>query len=371
MPETLPLNTNLINEEPRKKKNYDFIDAIRGIAMLSIVMEHAVFFDSAMYHPRTQLALIIFCTFIQLIKYGTICFFLLSGFLIGEKFTDYSPAQYLKRRLDTTLVPWLFWSLVFLVTMIIDDYMRGLRSHELYNFFEKQVQYFPRHLKDVYLFSSYWFIPNFMICISILLIFKRYLYSYLFGGILLLFTLLYTVNIYYEWIEPRHSTAILGFVFFLWLGAQLNKNLAAFERWIHKTPVWIFLAICLISLIAGVKEELILRTLHSTDPYNSLRISSIIYALSFFMVLFKIKNYGYWVNIMKPRETTYGIYLIHFILVAQVLPMIFRPLKHSVDSLTTPELLGYQLTRFLIVYCVTFGLVTLINKTKFKWSVGR
>ncbi|WDF55165.1 acyltransferase [Mucilaginibacter sp. KACC 22063] len=359
---------NLVNDSV-KKKNFAFVDSIRAIAMMSIVMEHCVFFDRQMYHPPNTASLLIFCTFIQFIKFGTISFFLLSGFLIGEKFTDYTPVQYLKRRLDSTFLPWLFWSLIFLATMLLDDLVKAIKF-DPGHFFKNVSEHLPMHLESIYLYSNYWFIPNFLICISILLVFKRYLYSKILGGIFLLLTLIYTVNIYYEWIEPRHSTAILGFVFFLWLGAQFNRHLAQFEKWLNRTSIWVFITIAIISLILGVKEEVLLIKRHSTDPFNSLRLSSIVYALSFFMILMKIKNYKF-TKYLKPRETTYGIYLIHFILVAQLLPLLFPTLKHSVDSLSTPMLIIYQLSRFVIVYALTVGLIFLINRSKFRWSIGQ
>jgi surface polysaccharide O-acyltransferase-like enzyme len=82
---------NLVNEVPAKK-NYDFIDTIRGIAMISIVAEHSVSaggYEFAYGSDKYWINIIL----IQLTKFGTIAFFLLAGFLIGEKFADYSPAN--------------------------------------------------------------------------------------------------------------------------------------------------------------------------------------------------------------------------------------------------------------------------------------
>ena len=76
---------NLVNETPAPKRNYAFVDAIRCIAMMSIVMEHAIAPGPRNYVPKTQAETDTIAALLQFGKFGTICFFLLSGFLIGEK----------------------------------------------------------------------------------------------------------------------------------------------------------------------------------------------------------------------------------------------------------------------------------------------
>ena len=360
---------NLVNEAPAPKKNYEFIDSIRAIAMISIVMEHCFSFDDHMYHQPDKLSLYTYVAAIQFIKFGTIAFFLLSGFLIGEKFTDYTPVQYLKRRVDNTILPWVFWSLFFLAMMILNDVVSAYQFN--HGQFEPHYGAIVWHYAvTIYLYTSYWFIPNFLICIGVLLIFKRYLYSYWLGAGLFVCTILYMFNIYHEWVEPRHSTAILGFVFFLWMGAQLNRNLAQLEKWLDKTPVLLWAFLSLITLVAGVFETQHLKTLHSVDPYNTLRFSNILYSLCFFFLLLKIKSFKF-AKYLKSRETTYGIYLIHYILVYSLLPMIFTSLRFGINQLTYAEVWCYLIARFVIAYGLTFILVTLINKSRAKWLIGR
>jgi len=363
------LHASSFKSSPTPKKNYEFVDAIRCIAMISIVAEHSFFFDDIVFHPSNPLHRVVFSTSIQIVKYGTINFFLLAGFLIGEKFTDYTPLQYLQRRVKSTVTPWIFWSLFFLLVWVIRDLISAYRfggGHLDANYSDTISHY----LSVIYLFSNYWFIPNFLCCITVLLIFRKHLYSKWLGGILLIFTLLYAVNIYTLWFEPRHPTAILGFVFFLWLGAQFNKDYKSFEAWVEKVPVIVWVVLTIITLILGVKESLILRNTHSIDPYNSLRISNILYSIACFFLFMRIKNLKA-INALKPRETTYGIYLIHYILVDSLLPEIFRPLKDHVTNMPLLELIAYQLLRFVIVYGLTFALVRALNYTKLKWTIGR
>ncbi|MDB4924349.1 acyltransferase [Mucilaginibacter sp.] len=359
---------NLVNEAPAKK-NYKFIDSIRAIAMISIVVEHCFSFDESTYHPTDKLSILTFVSVIQFIKFGTIAFFLLSGFLIGEKFTTYTPYQYLKRRVDNTIAPWVFWSLFFLAMKVLNDAVIAYKFNS--GVFQPHFGLTVLdYAKNIYLYTSYWFIPNFLICIGILLIFKRWLYSYWLGATLFLFTILYMFNIYNEWIEPRHSTAIFGFVFFLWLGALFNRHLSTLEKWVDKTSIWLWIALSTVTLVSGIWEIQHLKTLHSVDPYNTLRLSNILYSLCFFFLLIKIKNFGF-AKYLKSRETTYGIYLIHYILVAMLLPIIFVSLRFDINPLSYGEVWLYMLTRLIIVYSLTFIIVTLLNKTKAKVLIGR
>ncbi len=360
---------NLVNDTPSPKKNYEFVDAIRCIAMISIVAEHSIFLPDPIYHPSNPLHYYIYAILFQLVKFGTINFFLLAGFLISEKFTDYSPYEYLKRRVKSTVTPWVFWSLFFLLVLVIKDiilvyrFNKGVFDHDFTDSITFQIQM-------IYIYSNYWFIPNFLCCITILLIFRRYLYSYWLGAVLLIFSLFYSFNIYFTWIEPKHPTAIFGFVFFLWLGAQFNRNFNSFEDRVNKIPVYIYALLTIITLILGVKEALFLRKLHSVDAYNSLRITNILYSIACFFLLLRMKNLKT-INILKPRETTFGIYLIHYILVDSLLPEIFRPIKDNVTQLPLAEILGYQLLRFIIVYGITYAIVKALNYTKMKWTIGR
>jgi hypothetical protein len=359
---------NLINEPP-VKKNYDFVDNIRCIAMIFIVMEHATYFEPNVYLPHGGIREFIYLLTIQFSKFGTVCFFLLAGFLIGDKFTDYTPSQYLKRRIDSTIWPWLFWSLCFIFLANYDIIVNQLIL--------RQDPVEPNAYKNLwesvtttYLYTNYWFIPNFLFCISLLLIFKRYLYNYVLGGILLLFTIFYSVNIYFTWIRSSHTIAILGFVFFLWLGAQLNKNWGKVNMWLSKIPVGVWWALSVATLLLSMGETKFLQSLNSTDPYNSLRFSNIIYSMCCFFLLLKFKTIKF-IHYLKPRETTYGVYLIHYVILAMLLPKIFDGFHIDVPGLPLPVILCYQLAKFFVVYSITLLVVMKLNKTRLKWMIGR
>src|SRR5690606_1487274 len=117
---------------------------------------------------------------------------------------------------------------------------------------------FLHSTKIVYLLTNYWFIINFLICTGILLALRKHLYSIFFGFVLLLITLTYSVNIYLEFFPPRHTMAIFGFVFFLWLGAQFNKYWEFIQTKILAIPYWLFIIQYLIVYILSIYETTLL-----------------------------------------------------------------------------------------------------------------
>lgn len=351
---------NLINEAP-KKKNYDFIDHIRAIAMIAIVAEHSFgtkpIEGSYNYWLNIGMA--------QATKFGTISFFLLAGFLIGDKFTDYTPGQYLKRRFSNTFGPWLFWSVIFIVCFMANLQVKAHMYHDdRFNW-----QNIWAEIQMVYLYSNYWFIINFMVSITILLLFKKHLYNLKFGIGLLVCTLFYSVNVYFNWVNGAHTTAILGFVFFLWLGAQLRKNWHLIEQRLKRIPYWAIILMIVVSYSMAYQEILLITAQKSIHGFNTLRFSNILYSLSVFALLLKIRTFKA-LDILQPRQTTFGIYLIHAIIVVYATPEILRPLHAEPAQFGIITFIGYNLAVVVINYTITLLLVKLINLTRGKRLVG-
>lgn len=356
---------NLVNDAP-VKRNYDFIDYIRCLAMMSIVADHT--FNVGDYIFKTYSSKFwAYAVDIQLAKFGTVAFFLLAGFLLGDKFHQYTPGQYLKRRIKSTFWPWVIWSLVFFAGLLIRDWV-SYRHYGSggFNFWG----YFKQELAITYLFSNYWFIINFLICIAILLLFRKQLYSPKLGGVLLLCTLFYCVNVYFEWIIPIHTTALFGFVFFLWLGAQLHKNWPVIEHKVKHIPFVLFILLFVISFGLALAETKLMFNLKSQEPFNTLRITNVLYSLSSFALLVKIGDLKF-LKFFRPRETTFGIYLIHAVVVFLLLPEIQRHLNIGTTvDLPVTGLIVFQFTRLITAYILSFIVVTAINGTRARVIIG-
>jgi len=355
--------------EIKKNTNYSFIDNLRFISMFGIVMEHSTLFWNRYFTDfDDQLAQTLS---IQVFKFGTIIFFILSGFLIGDKFTKYNSWEYLKRRFDNTFKPWLFWCFIMLCLTYISWYFKYVKSDNMELLIDPVSKFFE-NIYHITLDTSYWFIVNFMICIAVLLFFRKYLYSNLFGAILALLSIFYSINLYIQIIPTAHTTAILGFVFYLWLGFQLNIHFERFCSWVEKIKGWQILLALILSFALSCAETINLMGILPKDPFNTLRLSNILYSLISFIFLFKYCNFNF-IKKLKPRDTTFGIYLTHQLLIFYLLPMIFEPLHISNDQKSTRVLVVLQIVRFLIVYPTAYLLTILISKgpKKIRWIIGQ
>ncbi|MFD2284775.1 hypothetical protein GJU39_12470 [Pedobacter petrophilus] len=355
----------------KEKANYDFIDSLRFIAIITIVIEHSYMWPPSIYFQTRGEQLIQTIT-MELFKFGTITFYILAGFLIGDKIHTTTSLNYLKRRFDGTFKPWLFWIIIFLILIYADItviYFKGGDAPA----FEKPFEFFWGRIQYIIADTSFWFILNFLGSISILLIFRKYLYQYWLGILLGFCSIFYSINIYFEWIPSRHTTAILGFVVYLWLGVIMNKYFQAFNSFIKKSNVWLLVFLTAITFGFSCLESLFIMDYSrlKTDPYNTLRFTNIIYSLAAFLLLYKIGNIK-WIKNLNPRSSTYGIHLVHYIIIVQILPLIFKPLHITPEGKSSFDLVVIQYGRFLFTYVVSYILVYLINKIdRIKWIVGQ
>lgn len=336
--------------------------------MIGIVMEHSSpFLGMRFTNFHDQ---IIQTTALQFIKFGTIVFFILAGFLIGDKFNQYTTKQYLGRRLTTTFKPWLFWVTIFIILFFIDQGVRFYKGYPAPGF-SHPLDFLLNRIHFIIVETSFWFIINFMLCITILLVFRKYMYSLVFGGILAVLSLFYSVNLYFDWMPTGHTTALLGFVFYLWLGVILHKYFDEFNQWVNKQSFAILLSAVLITFAISCAETLNLMHIGSTDALNTLRVTNIIYSFACFLFLYRFCNF-HAIERLKPRSMTFGIHLLHHILIIIFLPMLLRPMKIVYANETAWRLFFMQFLIFILIYSTTYALVYYIGKSKkWKWAVGQ
>lgn len=337
--------------------------------MIAIVMEHCSLFWGVHYKNLSNQ--IIQSIGLQTLKPGTIIFFILAGFLIGDKFNTYSTVEYMKRRISNTIKPWFFWIGVLLLLNFIQGFIRYTKG-KVPDFFNNPIADFFTQFNHIIFFTSFWFILNFLICIFILLLFRKYMYNIKFGLILLCLSLFYSVNLYFLWIPTQHTTALFGFIFYLWLGVQIHKYFDEFNQIIEKIKIYHLVVITLICLVLNISEGIFLMNLGSEDPFNTLKITTIIYSLNTFLLLYKITHFP-WIAKLQPRTTTFGIYLIHQIVIFHLLQIFFRLLHINYSQSTSITLLLLQVFRFFIVYSITYAIVIIILKKgrRLKWIIGQ
>lgn len=357
-----------INAIPAKK-NFDFVDTIRCISMFGIVFEHSTLFDT--YYYQDFFSSMFQASVMQFFKFSTIAFFIIAGFLINHKITEYTTLQYLRNRVKSTIGPWAFWLNTLIILDLVNLFVKYFRYHKERPLFPVNfLNFLYSEYYDIIAKTSFWFILNFLICITILLVFRKYIYKTAFAVVLCLASLFYSINLYYGWIVTSHTMAMFGFVYFLWLGVYLNKNFSVIQHFISKTSLIWFIIVTGIFFVFADLETVYLQHLGSTDSYNTLRITNILYSLAFFMLLLKVGSIDFINKLFRPRETTYGIYLLHLIILLHLVPELFRPFRLHQDSMTIVELTVYMIIRFLVTYSLSILIVKGISYTKFKWSVG-
>lgn len=361
------MNTELTQQAAPEKKSFNFVDTIRCISMIGIVFEHSAVMWGVKYSNSGDVWLQVFT--MQFWKFATIAFFLIGGFLINYKFTEYTPGQYLARRFKNTIKPWLFWIFFLVIATLIQRIIVASKGGDAV-FMVSPIAYFAEQFRYILFESSFWFILNFLICISILLIFKKYLYKLWFGLIWAAVSLVYSVNLYFEWFVTHHSAALFGFVFYLWLGVYLNRYYERVLLFI-KHVKWSHVIVVNILFFALSCLEVVYLAHHgSKDEYNTLRISNIFYSLSMFVLLLKMGSIKFIDKNLEPRKTTFGIYLLHQILIIRLLPEVFKWEFWHFTSFTVTENILYSILRFLVVYILSFLLTRILLKTKLKWTVG-
>lgn len=366
---------SLLKPINKEKPDFAFIDTIRFISMAAIVYEHASLFIEYLKLKSWEFnnnEAIVSSLYINAGKFGTIIFFLIAGFLIHSKTEEYTAKQYLSRRVNNIFKPWFIFTLIFLVLIFFKDFIKYKigRGHIEYHGF---IPFFFEKITETIFYSSFWFVLNLFICICILFLFKKYLYKLATGFFFAACTFFYSINIYRGQFPTEHTTAIFGFIFFLWLGLILHKNYTKFKNWISNTS-YLYLGLLVFATFSfSVIESVYLIKIGSNDPFNTLRISNIFFSLSSFLLLMKVGDIKV-INKFKPRQSTFGIYLVHMIMILLLIPLLFGSFKlnggQPILKLSLNQLVNLSFLRFIIIYTASYFFVRFIATTKFCWAIG-
>ncbi|MGH9641619.1 MAG: acyltransferase family protein, partial [Terriglobales bacterium] len=128
-------------------KGHLFIDNIRHLAMLAVVLLHC--YPAALAPHRPPIALQISS---QCAKFATIAFFLVAGYLIGERLDRQNRQSYLRRRISRLGCPWLAWFSIYCGTLAFGHWL----CH-------RPLAHSPTFAETILrpLFgSAFWFVPN-------------------------------------------------------------------------------------------------------------------------------------------------------------------------------------------------------------------
>jgi len=329
--------------------NYPFVDWIRMIAMIGIIWAHTPNFEGGKNFPSLD-NIPLYFFFMDFFKFGVICFFMISGFLLSRKIGHSSPVSYFKNRIYSTLFPYLVAFGLIVLLFIFKTQL--LHQESKYTVGE--------YIVNMFFESALWFLPNYWISLIVILCFVKYLNKLSLGMFLLVVTLVHTYYFVYSIYAQSHVHALFAFIFYLWLGYIIGKRHLHLR--IKEWNVYLLLGLCVLSYICTSMESVVLYQHGSNEPMNILRMSNQVYSVLAFVTmvrLFKNPISTKWVN---PRKETFGIYLYHMFPLALLAFGLKFLSKFGINTYSshTPQFILWFLIKFLIVYMLTLICVKIL-----------
>jgi hypothetical protein len=287
-------------------RGFLFANNIRFLSMAAIVFIHCI--QTACQRAGVPSTSLLQLCLIQPFKFGTIDFFLISGFLMGDRLSIRQPAEYFMRRVHNILPPWLFWASIYCSIILVPFLLFHLpRSGSLlYNLLSVPVVLYVCIFR-----SPYWFVPNLLLALWIILHCVRFLSDLRLGCILMACSLFYGLNMYAHWMPSiSHTDAMFGFIFYIWLGAWARRHLDALQSVMARIPSFIMFSLAAVTGLVAIYESYALNA--AGDPYamSTLRVSNQLYSIIVALALFKVLR-PISPRALNVRTSTFGIYLIH------------------------------------------------------------
>jgi len=338
--------------------NYNFVDWIRMISMIGIVWAHTPLFGNNINETSLNNVFFYLC-FMNFFKFGVICFFMISGFLLSSKIQEEDTLLYVKKRISTTLNPYLFTLSILVAIFIFNT--------EILN---KNYGYrLPQYLVELITNSMFWFLPNYWLCLIFLLLFKKNISKIRTGIIMLIILIIFSWIAVYSGQSKMPSYSCLGYVFYIWLGYMIaNRHLTTYYSSISKI---VLVIVSIFFFLLSSYESYHLYLNGSKEYFNILRISNQLYSISVFILLIRLFNRKYNFKYLNPRKETFGIYLYH-IFFASIMVTISKFLTSQSFNVYTDNsylLFAIHIIKFLIIYFSTLILVKVLIKFKIGFLV--
>ena len=317
-------------------------DAFRGLAIIAVVALHVVYL-SGYWGSR-------FLFHCQLFNFGVPAFIFISGYWTAKKpirsLQDYK--TFLIRRLTRVLIPYLFWSFLFLA-------YAAIRTGDV------NVQKIIFKLLTGRASFPYFFIiliAQFYVITPLLHHINRRSYGLMLVLILNIMTLLlrYLSRLHFNFWFPSVSPFYSWIIFYeigLLVGRSDNKIFAA-----KKVRFFILPALLVCLLISELEGTIILSKYGNFGfAAHALKYSTFMYSVCIiFAFLFVREHFYHWPKLLVTiGYRSFGIYLIH----VPVLTCVVRVLKET-KIYSFPAL--YQLVVGLITISLCFLLISITRK---------
>ena len=341
---------------PSPRPTLIFIENLRFIASLAIVGGHCLGAVAGL-HPgsdRNQLSIMLNCSW----RFGTIVFFLISGYLAAGKLEGPGAMAYLRRRAKSLLVPWFAWYTLefaryFWASWRMDTFS-GLSQPLLAG---RAASLYFTHIFD----SVLWFVPHLVAGLVFLALLARFRNGLRLGGALAAISLAFALNCWFRWLPlGNHAQAFMAYTFYIWLGYMAGKRPASFLAWVRSLPVWPLAACVVCVWCAGWWEGYALscRTGFRLDPFNSIRLGNQVFALVLTLLLIKLRT-TLRPRLIDDRAIFYGVYLMHGLVLMTVINLGVHRLPGLNQWLASFDSFGWVALEALvlsaIVYCGTVG----------------
>jgi probable poly-beta-1,6-N-acetyl-D-glucosamine export protein len=352
-----------------EERSYYFADFIRFVAMCAIIFQHSFIVEKSLLIADPNSVVVFF--FLKVIaKIGSISFFLVSGFLLSSALDRYSPKDYLNKRVKNIFRPYILFVAIYLM---LDCAGAFFGAQRISSFTE-----LPAFIASKILGILFFTIFNYFISVMLLLSLRKFLYERWLGVTLFCCTMVYSLNVHFEFFLPHHTTAFVGFTFFLWLGANLGKQETKFWNFIEGVPYWKVFVLVGVTLSVNLYETYYLLEKGATVVDSSLKFTNILYALSVFLLLSKVGNKVTF-KTLNPRDETYALYLIHPIFL-KVINYAILPMLPAVTAILTINdasevswltILLYQVAWFIAIYMMSLITVKVILYSPWRWIFGK
>lgn len=360
---TAGANSIHFGREESTHPNHIFVNNVRFWSMIGIVFLHSI---GAFGAPGRPSLIIIALTTPS--KFGTIAFFLISGFLLGERIQERSRVDYFMRRVNRVFLPWSLWFCTMCLLLVVHATDKQTHFPEP----AELLRIAAHAIRVVLTDTPFWFVPNLLFCIAILLVFRRDLYRPAFGVVLLALNLVYVVNVYKLWFPPRHTQAIFGFVFYLWLGSYAAHHFEALNRFLARVPTRTFALLAILGAFAAFLESCWLSALSNPDPENTLRLTNQIFSVLVVLTIFKFSR-ATWPSLMDVRSHTFGLYLCHpiaLLFLGYVLNHAAPGLAQAIRSTDLPGIV-LRIAIAVATYTSSWGVtMSIASSPSLRWMVG-
>ncbi|AEI49679.1 acyltransferase family protein [Runella slithyformis] len=339
------------------------MNVMRFLAMGSIVWGHCQFIDSpgVVLSPSTDL---IQAVLRQLGRVGTVNFFILTGFFLGDKVMKYTAASYLKRRFQTIIVPWLYFLGIFTIAELI--YRNAFKQSP------GEILIIGTQLfRGLIFHAAYWFIPVSVVSGVILVLFKKQQEKLGFGLVLLSITLFYNANLYFQWMDSNHTKAIPAYAFFVWLGGKFKTHLVMVDALIRRVSWPVLLTVAAAAFLLATLEGAYLQKLETPDAYASLRLSNSALSLFLFLIVMKTDRLLF-INALQPQKYIFGVYLLHTITIC-VFSNVLDELLFRLPDFTNGigEYILLQCVYFAFIFTLSYTIAVLLKNSALRFLFGK